>query len=120
MTIDLSKIQPGDELTVRVKVARLHLHRQCGPGPGVEVEVSLPDRSYVNTDTVEIRLDDIVSHTPAPKKLAVGDRVRNARCKNFPPGYQGGEIMAIVDGWAMVRFDRTPGVVELSTLERVP
>lgn len=61
MTIDISKIRPGDEVTVRVKVS--------GPRGGgwAILPLQSPADSFVLTE-------HIVSHTP--KELQPGDRVR--------------------------------------------
>jgi hypothetical protein len=59
-TIDLSKIRPGDEVTVRLRILG-----ECVGGWRVATSDGSAARFFVEAD-------DIVSHTP--KGLSVGDR----------------------------------------------
>lgn len=93
--VDLSKIKPGDEVTVRVRVARV-----AGCAVFVQIE---PD------EAVCFSAGPIVSHTP--KALTVGDRVRG--------GQWFGHIKHVDGGHAWVRW-KAPELGDLQdTVERL-
>jgi len=60
MTVDISKIRPGDTVTVRGEVVSV-----WRSGPNVKVGGA----------EVCLAASDIISHTPAPREWKVGDRV---------------------------------------------
>lgn len=116
MTVDISRIKAGDEVLVRAIADRnsdgdlaIRLHGRIGDFDGTNAYF------YVG-ESEEIDPAAIASHTP---KIAVGDCVRNTKCASYPPGYQGGEVLAISGEWAMVKFTDDPGCVRLSELERI-
>lgn len=69
MTIDISKIKPGDEVTVLVSVQKVHDDRSGLYGH--PIYGGAPDR----TTTLHLHSSSIVSHTP--KELQPGDRVKS-------------------------------------------
>lgn len=69
-TIDLSKIQPGDEVTVRGTVARVGTDYRG-------LQYVMIDSPYEPRGAKVVAvLSNIATHTPKPKPLEVGDRVR--------------------------------------------
>lgn len=105
MSVDISKIKSGDQVTVRgvvgENVADASSHR---------VLVSFDGHS--GGKSVFVRNDTIISHTP--RALAVGDRVRQR------PNGQHGEVLGLHGVQAWVRW----GVNDFATtyaegLERV-
>lgn len=112
MSVDLSKIKPGDEVTVRGVVDSV---RDFVGGAELLVKFEdwrrQPDVreswSYVG-----VNVDQLASHTP--KALSVGDRVRGGgwRC-TFT-------VVALDDGWAWLKDAEGSRVQEpISVLERI-
>lgn len=100
MTVDISKIRPGDEVTVRFIVTEIKDH-----------DVFLSDRMG-SGPLVDAPTDRIVSHTP--KAPSVGDMVQ----VNFAEG----PIVAIHGRYAWVDLgapDGHPSTWILSDLERI-
>lgn len=108
MSVDLSKIKPGDEVTVRgvVTVVNKGITVQF-PNSALGAELWVPDL-------------DIVSHTP--KTLSVGDRVKG---RDFGSRMTG-QVLALDGPDAWVAWSETlyePSRREtwaLSDLERLP
>jgi hypothetical protein len=109
--LDLKNLLPGDGVLISVEFVKIDAFG-C---PIVRVK-GANKGEYLYTEG-SIAASTIVAHTP--RAVAVGDRVKNARCAAFPPAYTGGVVMAIADGWAMVQFEKTPGCVPVADLERV-
>jgi hypothetical protein len=113
MTLDLSTLKPGDEVTVKVVVVRKddddsYPVRVCARGdhrPG----------ATMLSNYVDIPVADIVSISPRP--LEVGDRVRVR-------GHESGTATLLaVDGdwcWAKYDHDGARSTSLLSDLERIP
>lgn len=76
MTVDLSKVRPGDEVTVRFKVKTAKTNDYRGL-PYVVCDDPLEDPAEGPRELRDVAVlwTRIVSHTP--KALAVGDRVRD-------------------------------------------
>lgn len=96
MTVDISKIRPGDEVHVRLKVRF--------------VETSYVGVEMLNgLDLPSVRAADIVAHIPAPRPLKVGDLVTwYAKLSNLPdatPYMHVGTIRAIDNGVAWAGSD---------------
>lgn len=109
MSVDLSKIKPGDEVTVRAVVLR----NTAKIGVQGQWFMCWPDH---HDATFYAFPKDIVSHTP--KALAVGDRVKR-RDANNP---YAAKIIAIdrTGEWAVLqRTDKNeqPWIYALSLLE---
>lgn len=69
MTVDISKIKPGDEVGVRVSISS---------EAGVYADLGTLGPGTAHRTSVRIHPSAIVSHTPAPRPaLKVGDRVRD-------------------------------------------
>jgi hypothetical protein len=67
--IDISKIKPGDKVTlVPLEVADVHWYND-NRGPGIRLRDS---EGYSNFITA----DQIAAHHPAPREIGVGDRVK--------------------------------------------
>lgn len=98
MSVDISKVRRGDELTVRVKVHEV-------TGGGVAIRSLHHDRDHL------LKVEHIVAHHP--KALSVGDRVLNTNGR--PPG----EILAVVGAEAWVKWPYGQAIHLLSSLERV-
>lgn len=109
MSVDLSKIKPGDEVTVRVVVTAAGKNSLKVSVPGIE--------NGLWFDAAEI-----VSHTP--KALSVGDRVRWTRYTQVAdiPMRVGGVLLAVDADTAWVKTaDQdlpTHTTVDLRLLER--
>jgi hypothetical protein len=89
--VDTSKIQPGDLLEVRMKAGeRRSDGRWC---------VLAADRGWLSSVSPE----DILSHTPAPRPLSVGDRVRSRGFGNHVAAR--GTIRHIIGDRAWVAWD---------------
>lgn len=109
MTVDLAKIRVGDEVLVRASFDRtthddgkvaVRFRGKSGYFDGGR------DYAYVNRE-------DIVSHTPAPRALAVGDLVR---AKAWAATLT---IVCIDDGWAWLKDGEYSRIqLPLSDLER--
>lgn len=112
MTVDISKIRPGDEVTVRATVVDLPGDHWNSFRLRYEHPEALRGEGLVNA-THDIPSRSIVSHTP--KALSVGDRVQ----VNFAEG----PIVAIHGRYAWVDLgapDGHPSTWILSDLERIP
>lgn len=107
MTVDLSKIRPGDEVTVRAVV-----HETKGPyGDDGTYDIRVLPSSFTKAQWVNP--DAIVSHHP--KALQPGDRARY--------GLVGPVDIRAVQGrhaWVAARPDDTGFGCMLSDLERIP
>jgi hypothetical protein len=65
MTIDISKIKPGDKVTlVPLEVDKIFPH--C-------IQLALPSGGCFY-----VKGDDLAAHHPAPREIGVGDRVKQA------------------------------------------
>lgn len=105
--IDLTKVKPGDEVTVRLTY----------DGDSVVAPESGWKRfSNSAGQEVVIHSFDIVTHTP--KALSVGDRVR---CPKFKANDATGEVLAVRNHQVWVQFEGylKPDTVLLSDLERI-
>lgn len=106
MTIDISKIRVGDDVTVRAIVTEVGSR-------GTAIRVQPP--SFTSSGDQWISIDDVTSHTPQP--LSFGDTVRG------PFISATGVIRAIQGGFAWVDCgtddDPLMQTVELGKLERV-
>ena len=91
MTIDISKIKPGDTVTLggRFKV------KGCG---GISVCISVPDACDLLVPTAMI-----ASHEPAKREFKVGDKVR------FKLGVHTYNVRAIDGEWLMLQVIRSYG-----------
>lgn len=100
--VDLSKIKPGDEITVRV--------RAFEPRNGGWAVRALP-----NPTQTFIRAEDIISHVP--KTLQVGDRAQPKRgeWRSGDPG----TIVAIDGGDAWLKRESDHSTYRLDDLERL-
>lgn len=110
MSVDLSKIRPGDEVTV----STTGVVRSVGDGGMV---LKLKGGDFETTFTRgEVAALVLVSHTPAPEPLAVGDRVK---IKDCGPEYAG-TILGLHESLAWLRFlSGGYTTAEVSGLERV-
>jgi hypothetical protein len=106
--IDLSKIKPGDEVTVRAVVSDAQHTENWG------LHFKHLNGAYDGACRHFVHPDCIVSHTP--KALSVGDKVKAAE---WPPSITL-EVLCIHDGMAWLR-DSGGSYVQsaLSNLERV-
>jgi translation initiation factor IF-1 len=104
MTIDISKIKPGDYVTVRAKVTAI----QEEP-----VEFCIAPK-VIRGSTMWVSPSAIVGHEPAPEQLKVGDVVE------VYPGKSQGTIVGLHDGnaWVYV-FKQAYLWKKLSELRRV-
>lgn len=92
MTVDISKIKVGDEVTVRGVCARAAYmvgHRNDS------IYIDFPAVTAL-ANTAWIDADRIVSHTPRP--VAIGDKVRER------PNGQHGEVLGLHGVQAWVRW----------------
>lgn len=104
MSVDLSKIKPGDEVTVRAVVKRA----------ADEFGVLLCTTAGGDPDDFMAVEAEIVSHTP--KALSVGDRVKADGWKVAVF-----TVVAIDDGWAWIKDAKSSRLqLPLSDLERIP
>jgi hypothetical protein len=105
MSVDISKIKPGDEVLVR----GVCLQHPTEPGAKGEAIDWVP---HFRAGSVRINHEAIVSHTP--KALAVGDRVKVADYATVRAS-----ILAISGKWAWLKDDGESHWREpLSRLER--
>jgi len=73
MTIDISKIKPGDKVTL----VPLEVVNVCSQPSDVlnPIQVEVPDR-HAQHRIFWVGPDQIAAHHPAPREIGVGDRVR--------------------------------------------
>ena len=92
MTIDISKIKPGDKVTL-VPLEVVDTETAFGV-PGILIRGS-PDSSNFSAWIGE---EDITAHHPAPREFQVGDRVRMAGRLATVHGVDGVEAWLRFDG----------------------
>lgn len=105
MTIDYSKIQPGDKITVELLVTT-----PPGLHKGIDDYVVYADRQGLPSNSVAIVCSSILFHTPKPWVPKVGD---NVRVLSRYGGLEGtGHIMYLVDdgSYYMIEFAGQLGV----------
>jgi hypothetical protein len=86
MTIDISKIKPGDKVTL----VPLEVTRITGFG---NVAIKDGDR-----EDAYFRTDQIAAHHPAPREIVVGDRVRQKWA------HVTGEVLMVDAGYAFIAW----------------
>lgn len=109
MTIKLNDIRIGDEIAVRMKVKSVN-----------DSDVSAEFSGCLDEDTWFIAPHEIVTHTKAKKKIAVGDRVFKTG-ETGGPGAIIGTVLAI-DGdhlWVSFASGVTPVTLALAEYEVV-
>lgn len=97
--IDLTKLQPGDEVTVRLHVVRVNVHTDSV-------------WFHLTNDTCShdvLTAADILTHTP--RALAVGDRVKHH-------DYGEHTLLATHDGYAWIDGPLGLQTVHLASLSR--
>lgn len=104
VTVDLSKIKPGDEVAIRAWVVTTILR-----GDYLDVRFTEADTGF-SVET--FGADAIVSHTP--KALSVGDRVRSR--------HSDATVLAVHGDDVCIVFDTTGemGIRPARMLERIP
>jgi hypothetical protein len=118
MTVDVSKIREGDEVTIRAIV----LAKPRNAFPPTEWQLCWPGQPSATFWGYE---ENFVGHKPTPKPLKVGDRVQAAaHVKTWQGKPHRGAIRAIEGGDAWVRWDHlerepysTDNIWPLSDLE---
>lgn len=102
--IDLTKVKPGDEVTVRAVVK------------GIEHGQALV--SFAPDGPTILALTQGMIEAHHPKTLSVGDRVR---CPKFKANDATGEVLAVRNHQVWVQFEGylKPDTVLLSDLERI-
>jgi hypothetical protein len=108
VSVDLSKIKPGDEVTVRAVVREI-----AGPfvrSDGKAWDIKVRPHAFVHSEWIEH--DAIVTHTP--KALSVGDRVR---VKNSTAVRT---VLALHGQYAWLSDGESCWTEELDYLERAP
>lgn len=103
--IDISKIEVGDELDLRVKVKGVER-----PGCNDKLVILVSDGAG---SWSWIGLDIITAHHPKPKPLAVGDRVQ----RDY--GGSTGTLLAVDGKDAWVRWPTGCSTTTIDHLERV-
>lgn len=98
MSVDISKIKPGDKITVEFTVTTNNAFEDyhC---------IATEDSKGVR---YKVLAGDVIGHTPAPRPIKVGDMVH----------YRGGSaswVKAVDGGYAWINF----GVVRVDELEHV-
>ena len=105
--IDISKIKPGDFVTVRARVLEIDERKPAESNIAPSVAIRLNSSLWVLSST-------IVSHEPAPEPLKIGDVVEVC------PGKSQGTIVGLHDGSAWVYvFKQSYVWKKLSELRRV-
>lgn len=110
MSVDVSKILPGDDLVLKVKVRELSRLASVGQAE-IWCDGVGPGANYLRVDP-----DRIVEHIPAPPKPPqVGDRVRLKQGAT-----RVGRLLSINGPFAWVEWDGniTPLTMSYSGLER--
>jgi hypothetical protein len=108
MDVDLSKIKPGDEVTVSMTVSHV--------GGSKTHPITA---YYARSQQYGLSASDIVSHTPKP--LAVGDRVKLRAWADAPRCATSGNVLAVHEGAAWVQWPslRGPCTEKIDALVRV-
>jgi hypothetical protein len=103
--IDISKIKPGDKVTL----VPLEVVNACSQPSAVLNPIQVEVRDRHNQHRIFwVGPDQIAAHHPAPREIEVGDRVRDR-------SHLIGEVLAIAQGYAMVKW---PGSAVTATQYR--